>query len=127
MEIVLPASYSVIEEEEMMYLDGGISFSRSWVAVPVDVIALSICWYLALIKFMGKQAAAALVKKYLPKLSGVIAKAAKSVLGVSINVSSGAIGSKILGNAWCLTSLGGIVCLGLDWATDGKINNRIVI
>lgn len=35
MEMILPASYAPIEQEEMMYLDGGITTSRKWYGTQV--------------------------------------------------------------------------------------------
>lgn len=124
-ELVMPKNYINVNEEEMTYVDGGYNFSRTWVAVGVDIIALALCPALAPIKAMGKAAAQSLVKKYLPNLAGWAAKAASTVLGVSINVTSGAIGSLISGNLWCLTSVGGVISLILDYASDRKVDGRI--
>lgn len=78
-------------------------------------------------KVYGKASCICLIRQYLPQLSGLVPKAAKWALGVTINVASGKVGNAILGNAWCFTSVGGIFALGLDYVTDNIINNQIVI
>ncbi|RKJ67900.1 hypothetical protein [Roseburia sp. 1XD42-69] len=125
--LVMPSSYAVMSEEEMLYLEGGRTISRSWVAVAVDVIALAICPYLAPVKFMGKCAAKALVKTYLNHLSGAFRKIVQMGIGVSINISNGMIGKLLFSNAWCLTSVGGMVSLIADYATDRKLDGRVKI
>lgn len=125
--LVMPSSYAVMSEDEMSYVEGGVTFNRSWVSVAVDVIAMAICPYLAPIKYLGKQAAKALVQKYLPKLAGAFAKIVRTALGVSINVSAGKLGSLVFGNAWCLTSLGGVVALVADGVSDGRVDGMIRI
>ncbi|AMC93914.1 hypothetical protein AOC36_07925 [Erysipelothrix larvae] len=59
MELGLPMNYVELDQEEMMYLDEGLTFSRGWVSTIIDAVATPFCWYLAPIKFMGKQAASA--------------------------------------------------------------------
>lgn len=126
MELELPKKFEELSSNEMMYLDGGISVSRGFVSGAIDMIALSFCWYLAPIKFMGKQAARSLVSKYLSQLSGLVIKAARILFGMAINSVIGSIGQLIFNNLWCLTSIGGVIALGLDYVTDRRINNRIV-
>ncbi len=123
--LVMPANYAVVNEEEMTYVDGGWRIKRGWAAGAIDAVAMLICPTLAPIKFMGKQAAKALVKRYLPKLAGWVAKAATMALGMTINVANGGIQSIIWGNAWCLTSVGGVISLILDIASDGRCDGYI--
>lgn len=123
--LAMPSKYATISNEEMEYLDGGVSFSRSWVSVAVDCVAMLFCPYLAPIKFMGKNAAKALVSKFLPNITGAFSKILKSVLGVGINASTGKLGSLIFGNLWCLTSVGGIVSLAADYFSDKKLDARV--
>ncbi|SCP99846.1 hypothetical protein SAMN05421730_10654 [Anaerobium acetethylicum] len=123
--LVMPSSYAVMNEEEMTYVEGGADFSRSWVSVIVDVAALAVCPYLAPIKYMGKAAAIALVKVYLPKLAGAFKTIIQMAIGASINITTGAIGNLLLGNAWSLTSVGGMVALAADFFSDGMVDTRV--
>ena len=123
--LAMPTSYIDIDRAEMEYVDGGIQFSRGYVAVVTDIIAMAFCPYLAPIKFMGKTAAKKLVSKYLPQIAGVFKKILTSALGIGINVSTGTIGKVVFGNLWCLTSIGGMVSLVADYATDGRINGVV--
>lgn len=124
-QLQLPESFVDVEREEMEYVDGG-SIPRWLVSAGVDAIAMAtpVGYALAPLKFLGKSAAIALVKRFAPQLGGFIAWAARSVLGAAINMSSGTILSLVVGNASCLTSVGGLVGLVAD-AADGKINGRI--
>ena len=123
--LVMPKTYAAVSEDEMTYVEGGWRIKRGWAAVAIDVVAMCICPSLAPIKFLGKQAAKALVKRFLPKLAGWAARAASMALGIAINVTSGSIGSWLLGNAWCFTSVGGVISLILDKVVDGKIDGYI--
>lgn len=123
--LVMPKNYAVVNEEEMTYVDGGWRFKRGWAAVGIDIVAMAICPALAPVKFMGKQAAKFLVKRYLPQLAGWAAKAARLALGVSINVVNGSIGNLLFANGWCLTSVGGMISLILDVASDGRCDGYI--
>jgi len=123
--LVLPKNYVSIEKDEMEYIDGGIAFSRSWIAIGVDLIALAVAPYLAPIKFLGRTLAATLVSKFLPQLAGVFKSLIQMVIGVSINMTTGALGNLLFGNLWCLTSVGGIVGLAADYFSDGTIDGTI--
>ena len=123
----MPSNYTVVNSNDMEYVEGGATFSRSWIAVVVDVAALAVCPYLAPIKYMGKNLAKALVSKCLPKLAGAFAKVLKMALGVGINIATGKLGSLIFGNLWCLTSVGGIVSLTADYFSDGRIDGLVRI
>ena len=125
MELVLPNNYVEVEEEEMMYLDGGWVY-RGAVAGLIDwgimlTPAGALC---APIKYMGRSAAKQLIRRYASTLSSGIRWVAQSLLGLSFNLSTGRMLSIIMGNAFCLTSIGGVCGLILD-AADGRVNGRI--
>lgn len=124
--LVMPSSYAVMDNEEMTYVEGGkIKIARGIVAAAVDVVGLLICPYFAPLKYMGKCAAKALVKVYLPALAGVFRKLLTTAIGVGINVTTGKLGDILFSNAWCLTSVGGMVSLVADIASDGCCNKII--
>ena len=123
--LVMPSSYAVMDAEEMTYVEGGRYISRGIVAAAIDWIGLLFCPYFAPLKFAGRSAAKALVKVYLPKLAGVFRKLVTSAIGLAINVSVGTLGNILLSNAWCLTSVGGMVSLALDIITDGRCDKKI--
>lgn len=123
--LVMPSGCAVMNEEEMTYVDGGVKFSRSWVALAVDVVAVAICPYLAPVKYAGKAAAQAIVKTYLPRLVGAFKKIIQTCIGISINVTTGTIGKLLFANAWSLTSVGGMVSLIADYASDKKLDGWV--
>lgn len=86
---------------------------------------VAICPYLASVKFLGKRTAKFLVQKFLFKLTGAFATILRICLGVSINFSAGSLGNLIYGNAWCLSSVGGMVGLVADYFSDRKIDGYI--
>lgn len=110
-------------EEEMAYVEGGGYIPRGIAAI--DVVGLIFCPYLAPLKFMEKCAAKALVKVYLPALAGVFRKIVTTAIGVGINVMTGTLRNILFSNAWCLTSVGGMVSLVADIVSDGKCDKRI--
>lgn len=109
----------------MTYVEGGWYIPRGVAAAAIDVIGLVFCPYFAPLKFAGKAAAKALVKRYLPKLAGVFKQLVTSAIGVGINVSTGTLGNILFSNAWCLTSVGGMVSLVTDIVTDGRCDKKI--
>lgn len=123
--LVMPSSYAIIDEEEMLYVEGGNYIPRGVAAAIIDGIGLLFCPYFAPLKFAGKAAAKALVKTYLPQLAGVFRKILTSAIGMGINVSTGTLGNILFSNAWCLTSVGGMVSLVADIVTDGKCDKKI--
>lgn len=123
--LVMPSKYALVSNDEMEYVEGGVSFSRTWVAAAADAVAMLFCPYLAPIKYLGKNAAKALVSKFLPQLTGALASIVKTVLGVGINVSTGTIGNLVFNNLWCLTSIGGIIGLAADYISDKKIDGWV--
>ncbi len=123
--LVLPRTYAVMNEAEMMYVEGGGYIPRGVAAATLDFFGLLFCPYFAPLKFAGKSAAKALVKVYLPKLAGAFRKIVTSALGFGINVSTGTLGNILFSNAWCLTSVGGMVSLAADILTDGRCDKKI--
>lgn len=123
--LVMPSSYAVMNEEEMTYVEGGWYIPRGVAAAAIDVIGLAFCPYFAPLKFAGKAAAKALVKVYLPHLAGVFRKIVTTAIGVGINVTNGTLGNILFSNAWCLTSVGGMVSLVADIVSDGKCDKKI--
>lgn len=65
------------------------------------------------------------VNSYLPALAGVFRKIVTKAIGVGINVTTGTLGNILFSNAWCLTSMGGMVSLVADIVSDGKCDKRI--
>lgn len=72
---------------------------------------------------MGKAAAKAFVRTNINQITGAVRWAVQTVLGGSINLTSGALGNLLLGNAWCLTSPGGMVALAADYFSDNLLND----
>ena len=122
--LVMPKNFAVVDEEEMTYVEGGFRIPRVAAAIVLDIGALAFAPYLAPMKFMGKEAAKFLVKRYLPKLTGVALKAARTLLGITINAVNGAIGTWLLGYGWALTSVGNLLALVGD-ALDGNVDGWI--
>ncbi len=122
-ELQLPSSFVDIDCEEMEYVDGG--FSRGWVAFAVDAVALAFCPYLAPVKYMGKAAAIAFIKVHLPKLAGAFRSIVQTAIGASINISTGALGNLLFANAWCFTSIGGMVSVAADYFSDGSLDGQV--
>lgn len=125
--LVMPSRYAVMDNDEMTYVEGGGKWyiPRGIVAAAVDAVGLIFCPYFAPLKFVGKSAAKALVKVYLPALAGVFRKLVTTAIGVGINVTTGTLGNILFSNAWCLTSVGGMVSLVADIVSDGSCNKRI--
>ncbi|WP_155970978.1 argininosuccinate lyase [Streptococcus ruminantium] len=106
MELVLPNNYVTLEEEEMMYLDGGVYFSRKDCQLICAALAMSPGTFIAL-------AATAVVAKKLTNfikvggLGGWLVGAATGVLAGAISrvaycIGYGAInrGCDITGNPY---------------------------
>ena len=120
----LPNNYVEIDRDEMEYVDGGFSMPRGAVAFAIDLIAVATAPWLAPLKYAGKAAAIAFVKVNLPKFAGAAKWLIQTAIGGSINMSVGAIGNLLFSNAWCFTSIGGIMSLIADAVfsgIDGKI------
>lgn len=123
--LVMPSRYAVMNEDEMTYVEGGWYIPRGVAAAAIDAVGLIFCPYFAPLKFVGKSAAKALVRVYLPKLAGMFRRILTAAIGVGINVSTGTLGNILFSNAWCLTSVGGMLSLAADILSDGVCNKRI--
>lgn len=120
----LPTSYVEIDNDEMEYVDGGFSMPRGVIAGIIDAGALIVAPWLAPLKYAGKAAAIAYVKVNLQHFANAAKKIIQWAIGTTVNMSVGAIGNLLFSNAWCFTSIGGIVSLIADayWSgIDGKI------
>jgi len=126
MALQMPSNYVEVTEDEMMYVDGGACIPRWSVAVPLDIAALATPVGLALapVKFLGKSAAKALVKKMAPKLAGLASTLARTVLGASINITTGTVLNMISRDLASFTSVGGVISYVLDYS-DGSVNGKI--
>ena len=108
----------------MEYVDGGFSMPRGVVAFAIDAVAVAVAPWLAPLKYAGKAAAIAFVKVNLKKFAGAAKWVIQTAIGGSINMSVGAMGNLLFSNAWCFTSIGGIMSLIADAVfsgIDGKI------
>ncbi|MFM1514741.1 hypothetical protein ABGF49_05620 [Helcococcus ovis] len=109
----------------MEYLDGG-GVPRWLAAAGFDIALLAIPALapLAGIKFLGKQAAQSLIKKFAPKIAGAVKTVATKVLGFSISFSANRIANLIVDGASNFTSIGGVAAYALDYL-DGDLNGWI--
>ena len=125
-ELALPTSYVEVDNEEMEYVDGGGKIPRWAVSAPIDALLLltPIGVATAPLKYLGKKAAAALVKKLAPEIAGVAAWALRTVVGASINISTSSMINAIVSNAASFTSVGGIISFVGDYA-DGNVDGWI--
>ncbi|SFO08633.1 hypothetical protein [Proteiniclasticum ruminis] len=105
MEMVLPRNYVEIEEEEMMYLDGGWTTVRGWLAAnELNNILLSIGgWY--------KSAAALLVKTATYSVAGATVIGAAAAILSALGASGSLLGAAL--NLGALTL--GIYLLAKDY------------
>lgn len=64
--LVMPSNYAVLDEDEMMYTEGGLDLSAKWVGVGLDIGISAICaaisggftaYFKGLVKQYGKQKA----------------------------------------------------------------------
>ena len=119
MELVLPNNYVEIEEEEMMYLDGGytINMSRSTTAYLIDgALAVITCgfnlWmgYKSLIKYFGKNKMRTYIYKALTRV-GIYTGMASSVATTAMTLLN--------------FSVGGAVAYALDRFDRTGLNGRV--
>lgn len=125
-ELQLPTIYVDVDRDEMEYVDGGGRVPR-WVAsTPIDALLLMtpIGVGTAPLKFLGKQAATALVKQFAPQIAGIAAWALRTAVGAAINMSTSSITNLIISNAASFLSVGGIIAFVGDYA-DGNLDGWI--
>lgn len=123
--LVMPMNYVELQEDEMMYLDGG-GIPRWTLSFAIDALLLAtpVGLSAAPLKFLGKEAAASLVKRIAPQVAGIAGWALRQVLGGAINLSVGTMTNLIIRNATSFTSIGGMIAFIGDWA-DGNLNGWI--
>lgn len=129
MTLQLPQTYVNVENEEMEYVDGGVSIPDWAAATAIDagLLAAGVGVEFAPLKFLGREAGEAFVKKVLPKLSGVISWVVKKAVGGSVSFSTSKILSFISSVPSSLFSAGGIIAYGIDVGQDGHYDGKINI
>lgn len=125
-KIILPNEYQSLTKEESIKLDGGINIPRWSVALTIDaaLLATPLGAGTAPLKFLGKKAGAALIRKMAPKIAGAAGWALRSAAGISINLSQAKMINLINSNASSFTSVGGIIAFLGDYG-DGKLDGRL--
>ena len=124
--LVMPSSYAMMDEEEMMYLEGGaIPVDTFWVAFVIDV---------AVSAFFGGAACSAigwLANKGMSKIMNALIKSSntwgtliKNALGNGIsNLITRNLG--IVGTVLSFTSVGGTVANLWDMFDNGHLDNEV--
>lgn len=129
--LVLPDSYVVMDEEEMMYVDGGRKKCAvsTWIvgaAIDVGLTAIGV-WNASAIGWLMGKGLSKLCSKISKKVGGkIIGKILKSTV---LQTTLGSfITSKLgmFGTALGMTSLGGMIATVWDlW--DGSMDNKVFI
>ncbi|VKV09132.1 Membrane protein [Streptococcus pneumoniae] len=124
MELVLPNNYVALEQEEMMYLDGG-GVDRNWwnsrgsFATVLDV-------GLAIYSGGATIYSAYAIKKAISANRGAITRTLRSLIIKHVGSAAGHLVNTALNVALTVTgfSLGGAIAYGADWA-DGSLDGYI--
>ncbi|WP_208559619.1 argininosuccinate lyase [Marinilactibacillus kalidii] len=122
MELVMPKQYVEIEEEEMMYLDGGVKEWYNKTGFIAGALNVAILAYSGGTSYFAGRAAVKLIKSQKGQITRLvqaqlikhIGKASAGLVGTGIN-----IGLTIGG-----TSIGSMIATGLDIA-DGRKNGYV--
>lgn len=128
--LVMPSSYAVMDEEEMTYAEGG-GLPRSIVATAIDGILgmTAVGAVMAPLKYLGKTAAKALIKRYAGAIIGALSTVVSFVAGMCGSVAFNGSVSFLLGlvdnNLSCCTSIGGIAALMFDASDKQGLNKWI--
>ena len=125
MELVLQQNYVEIEQEEMEYLDGGVSLGKHWwnnrgnIAKAIDVALIVIG--VGVSAYQGYA-----LKKYLKDNGRKWAKTVTPVVMKYVGISIGSALSTVINIALTLvgTSIGGLIAYGLD-VVDGRLDGYI--
>lgn len=101
MEMVLPRNYVEIEEEEMMYLDGGWTTVTGWGAARelTNILASIGAWYASAAALLAKTATFAVAGATVIGAAGAILSAlgaSGSLLGVALNLGALTLGLYLL-------------------------------
>lgn len=126
--LVMPSSYTVMDEDEMSYVDGGsVSRSVNWISIPIDAVCTVIglnasaimgCAGVAIAKFTAKKIASVARHAIIQNLIG--GAAVSFLTGIVTKMSRNNIVVDLLIRC---TSFGGIIGLMCDM-NDGKIDGR---
>ena len=125
--LVMPSNYAVMDEEEMTYVEGG-GVPRGLASIGIDAFlcATPIGAVFAPLKYLGKTAAKALIKKYASSIAGILGKVINFLGGMVGSAAANTPVSKILSivddSLGSCTSLGGIISLIFD-CTDKQGKN----
>ncbi len=86
MQMVLPASYAVIEEEEMMYLDGGMSkLTKAGIIAAIVVVGAAVTTALVYGQFyLGAKIMGLTMKRYVKRVG---AKAVATVIATNLGLT----------------------------------------
>ena len=112
--LVMPSSYAVMNEEEMIYVEGG-GIPRGLATIGIDAFlcATPIGVVFAPLKYLGKIAAKTLIKKYAGSIAGILGKVINFLGGMVGSASANTPVSKILSivddSLGSCTSLGGLL------------------
>ena len=131
--LVMPSSYAVMTEDEMTYVDGGsvLGVPTSLAAGVIDALFVGtpLGAAFAPFKFMGREAAKSLLKKYASTIVGKLGMCVRKLGLMAGSFSVNFPASKILGliNPICsyATSIGGIIAVVLDCRDSAGFNHWI--
>ncbi|MFA9413990.1 argininosuccinate lyase [Streptococcus sp. E29BA] len=122
MELVLPNNYVVLEQEEMMYIDGG-GFGKNWwnsrgtLATGIDV-ALAAYSLASTISGIGLKAT---IRAHRGTITRVLERELGKYLPSKIGIATGVVNLALTAVG---TSIGGLLAFGADWI-DGRIDGYI--
>jgi hypothetical protein len=137
-ELYIPEESDEITYDEGYDIDGGVSFSRGWLAATIDVSIAGLCLIpgigssLSILlgiknigRFFGKSLAKALFKKVGNAIiSGILCFVVGSAISYIDNTAMNVLCSNICNNLFSSLSFGGIVSMAVD-AIDGAFDGMI--
>ncbi|CAM2077110.1 MAG: hypothetical protein NSGCLCUN01_01298 [uncultured Clostridium sp.] len=124
--LAMPTSYIDIDRDEMEYVDGGAFVYRWAVTMTLDVIAMAfgLGAILAPIKYGGKKMAQIAIRNNIGTIKTAVARFIGST---SVSLTTNTILNLLLPNLSCLFSIGGIIGLIADYASDRKVDGKITL
>ena len=130
--LVMPSSYAVMNEEEMTYVEGGVSRSTNWISIPIDVAATAIGLNASAIIGCAGNTIAKFAVKHIAKLAAhqtiqnLLGGAAVSFLtGIAVSMSKNNIVVDMLVKCTSFGGIIGLMCDMNDGVIDGKFNSPI--
>ncbi len=124
MELVLPNNYVALEQEEMMYLDGG-GFGRNWWnsrSALATVFDVGLAIYTGGVSIFSATA----IKKAISANRGAMTRTLRSLIIKHVGTVAGHLAGTALNVAMTVVgfSLGGAVAYGADLA-DGRLDGYV--